>query len=133
MKTLEMLNKAEVDGKIYKNISLYYSKQSGFYGIIATEDSFFKSLDDVIRLDGWSAVVQLSSDEKVILMNLNGCWLARDSGGELSCYVNKPRKYSSTWDDEYDDYLAISAFNHLFQMVKWTDDEPTLIEDLLKG
>ena len=134
MKTLEMLIKAEKDGKLYRNVSLYYSKQSGFHGIIATEYSTFKSLNDVIRLDGWSAVVKVSGDEKAILRNLKCLWLARDANGNLCAYNNEPIRESSIWHNDYgDDYFELDAFNHLFQMVQWTDNEPTLIEDLLKG
>ena len=74
----------------------------------------------------------ITEDEKAILRNLPGNykWIARDENSTLCVYRDKPRKRTDTWMSELA-YILFNLFNHLFQMVKWEDDEPWLIEDLL--
>jgi hypothetical protein len=139
MKTLEMLFKAEKDGKLYKHDGLYYSKLKGFVDKKGSpwKAYAFSTINDLIHdeghySDGWKEVIKVSDDEKIILRNLKGEWLAKDYDGELCCYTIKPEKNGTTWYGE-DDYSSLSALDHLFQMVKWEDEEPTLIADLLKG
>jgi hypothetical protein len=142
MKTLEMLSQADANGKNYvyqdEYTAIIYSKKKGLEGF--TGEGWFYSnihmplstIDKFLNLDGWKEVVKVSDDEKVILRNLKGEWLAKDYDGELCCYTIKPEKNGTTWYGE-DDYSTLSALDHLFQMVKWEDEEPTLIADLLKG
>jgi hypothetical protein len=142
MKTLEMLSKADANGKNYvyqdEHTAIIYSKKKGLEGF--TGEGWFYSnihmplstVDKFLNLDGWKEVVKVSDDEKVILRNLKGKWIARDRDGELYCFHNKPIKNRVTWDDN-DCYLILNAFDHLFQMVQWEDSEPTLIANLLKG
>lgn len=78
----------------------------------------------------------LTDAEKVILESLDKKWeyIARDKDGELYVYEGKPHRHttswSSDWDDEDDD---MSLFEHLFSFIKWEDEEPYKIEDLIKG
>lgn len=78
--------------------------------------------------------IKLTDDERVILMNIDKRykWIARDESGKLYIFINKPYKIDFLWYavDSIDD---LSVFRHLFQSVKWEDEEPYLIEDLLKG
>lgn len=76
---------------------------------------------------------QLSEDEKVILRNIpeKWKWIARDKDGYLCIYNEKPKKVYDTWCGS--DYLFIEVFEHLFQFIKWEDEEPYLISDLLGG
>lgn len=68
-----------------------------------------------------------TDDEKVILRNLPDefKWIARDSDDYLAIFTTKPRK-----DCEYSvwlgggDVLCLKGFNHIFQSIKWEDDEP---------
>ena len=71
-----------------------------------------------------------TEDEKVILRNVPQYykWIARDGNGVVCLYPDKPHKSKTIWDS----YGALFPFHHLFQFIKWEDDEPYLIEDLLK-
>lgn len=75
----------------------------------------------------------ITEDEKAILRNLPGKyeWIARDESGVLYIYQDKPEKRVDVWASVLA-HRYLDLFNHLFQMVKWEDDEPWKIEDLLK-
>lgn len=75
----------------------------------------------------------LTEDEKVILLNLPGNyeWIARDKDGRLYVYPGKPLKAITKWGSGLG-LKFFDLFDHLFQMVRWEDDEPWKIEDLLK-
>ena len=79
-------------------------------------------------------IPQLTEDEKVILRNLPRYykWIARDEDDMVYLYTQEPVKEKSIggWCG-----LGGSAiqFGHLFQFIKWEDEEPYSIEDLLKG
>lgn len=76
----------------------------------------------------------LSEAEYYILKNAKQEWklIARDEGGELFLYDEKPDKYSSCWGFE-SKYTELDVFcNHLFPCVKWEDDEPWEITKLLE-
>lgn len=74
--------------------------------------------------------VFITPDEKAILRNIKGFeYIARTMDGNLYIYKIKPIKeadayYGGCWHE-------FKMFNHLFQMVQWTDGEPWKIEDLL--
>lgn len=67
--------------------------------------------------------IKLSNDEKVILKNISKeyKWIAKDKSGYLILYK------------ELYNGMSTKLFNHLFQSIKWEDEEPYFIEDLLKG
>lgn len=75
----------------------------------------------------------ITEDEKTILRNLTGEyeWIARDESGVLYIYHDKPKKEEFMWVDGFEN-RCLNFFNHLFGMVRWEDDEPWKIEDLLK-
>lgn len=75
----------------------------------------------------------ITEDEKTILRNLPGKyeWIARDESGVLYIYHDKPKKNSFAWAVGFGS-RCLNLFDHLFKMVKWEDDEPWKIEDLLK-
>jgi hypothetical protein len=140
MKTLEMLIEAETSGKTYNKDGLYYSNEKGFVGADdkAWKAYAFDTLNDLIHdgghySDGWKEVIRVSDDERVILRNLKGRWLARDRNGQLYCYTTEPAKEDLSWITCDNNYIYCEAFTHLFQIVQWEDNEPTLIADLLKG
>lgn len=74
----------------------------------------------------------LTNNERVILENIDEQyqWIARDENGDLYIYENEPHK-KFCWVG-FGEFVFFSAFNHLFQMVQWKDEEPTLIDDLLR-
>ena len=74
---------------------------------------------------------KLTEDEKVILRNVPQYykWIARDENGTICLYLDKPHKRKTIWGS----YEVLFPFHHLFQFIKWEDEEPYLIEDLLKG
>lgn len=74
----------------------------------------------------------ITPDEKAILRNIKGYeYIARDEDKELFVYEQKPVKRDFMWDFTSFNFESMCAFCDLFQMVKWTDDEPWKIEDLL--
>ena len=75
--------------------------------------------------------LKLTEDEKVILRNLpkEYKWIARDKNGCLYAYASKPKKGIIMWESDG----SMIPFDHLFQFIKWEDEEPYSIEELLKG
>ena len=75
----------------------------------------------------------LSDAERVILENIDEDykWIARDECGRLNIFASKPKKYTNFWNGNV--LLGINAFNHLFQFIKWENEQPYNIEELLKG
>ena len=75
--------------------------------------------------------IKLTEDEKVILRNLpkEYKWIARDSSGMVYIFIEKPEKGQAIW---YGFGQPMIPFYHLFQFIKWEDEEPYLIEELLK-
>lgn len=60
-------------------------------------------------------------------------FIARDENGKLFVYKTQPRKMETRWVLNCDGYFYLNRyFNVDFQMVKWSDKEPWLIEDLKK-
>ena len=76
---------------------------------------------------------QLNEDEKAILSNIDKCikYIARNMDGSLLVYEDKPVKAREHWDCEFQVYYF--PFDLLFQFIKWEDEEPYSIEELLKG
>lgn len=76
---------------------------------------------------------KLTEDEKVILRNVDKDykWIARAKNGQLDVFGTKPYKDIEYWENELDFYTL--PFRNLFKFIKWEDDEPYLIEYLLKG
>ena len=77
--------------------------------------------------------IKLSHDEYVILKNLpKDCeWITRNRYGDLLIYREKPYKSVNIWDCDNDDGCEFYAFNHLFQFIKWEDEEPYEIAKLI--
>lgn len=80
-------------------------------------------------------MIKLTGDEKVILKNINKNykWIARDVDGQLFVYSDKPIKGATCWGRYTYTYASpLYVYSHLFTCIKWEDEEPYLIEDLLK-
>ena len=71
-------------------------------------------------------------DEKIILRNLpkKYKWIARDKNGLIFLFSKKPSKCDYSWIG-YNDIAF--PYYHLFQFIKWEDEEPYSIEELLEG
>jgi hypothetical protein len=134
MKTLEMMNEAERTGATYRECHMYYSAKNGFTDIngIRWVGHAFAFLNDLLELSNWKLSHTVTENEKVILRSLlpSNKYIARDSTGRLFIYDGEPKKDSGVWNGKH--ASNISVFKHLFQMVKWEDEKPKLISDLLK-
>ena len=73
---------------------------------------------------------KLTEDEKAILRNIpkEYKWIARDLSGMVYIFIERPEKGQAIW---YGCGQPMIPFYHLFQFIKWEDDEPYLIEELL--
>lgn len=78
--------------------------------------------------------IKLTFAEKIILENLNSYfkWVARDSNGEVFCFKEKPYrgKESVMWLGVG---LCRLPFSHLFKFIKWEDNKPYSIKDILNN
>lgn len=77
---------------------------------------------------------KLSEAERVILENIDKefKWICRDKDGTLCTFMLGPEKSDRVWLKGGRGKLA-NVFNHLFQFIKWEDENPYNIEELLKG
>ena len=77
----------------------------------------------------------ITSAEKVLLENVEKKYkyIARNHDSTLFLFGDKPTKEKWMWVRALDSYASsFTIYSHLFPMVKWEDEEPWLIEDLLK-
>lgn len=77
----------------------------------------------------------ITSAEKVLLENIDKKYqyIARNHDSTLFLFGDKPTKEKWMWVRALDSYASsFTIYSHLFPMVKWEDDEPWKIEDLLK-
>ena len=83
----------------------------------------------------WERKPELSEVERVILENVDKeyKYIAREENNDLYLCGSKPHKFCKVWISNAPIDISMCQFNHLFGMVKWEDDEPTLISDLLGG
>lgn len=66
-------------------------------------------------------------------LNVDIYYIARDMGGDLYVYISKPLKLIICWkSSESEASKSLRMFNVDLPMVKWSDSEPWLIEDLKK-
>ena len=85
-------------------------------------------------LEEYKEPIQLTHDEYVILKNLGSEWkfIARDRlYDELNIFDCKPRKNEDEWL-HIDAYSSFTGFNHLFKFIKWEDEEPYSIQQLIE-
>ena len=78
--------------------------------------------------------IKLTLHEKCILESIDKKyqWIARDRKCSLYVHESKPFKYSTYWDS-VKQYECFIFFNHLFQFIKWEDEEPRNIQELLEN
>ena len=73
--------------------------------------------------------IKLTEDERVILKNMSVDYryIGRDKNGDLYIYRNKPER------DNFVKAMKFNVYNHLFQVIKWTDKKPYKIKDILEN
>lgn len=103
------------------------------------EEEAFSPFNTIQILVNWleeeyKEPIKLSEDEKVILRNIDKKykWIARDKNGRLYVYKERPLKAHTMWRNDDSGGMHMVLFNHLFQFIKWEDEEPYNIEELLK-
>ena len=83
----------------------------------------------------------LTENEKVILRNIpkKWKWIARDKDNNgLFVFENKPTKIDVCWGgcwvaNNPGESRGLNLYKHLFKFIKWKDEEPYYIPDLLGG
>lgn len=82
--------------------------------------------------------MEITEKERFLLESIECVeYLARDFDGDLYAYFQKPEKVveyggEGCWESMTGVCDAVKIKDELFSMVKWTDEEPTKISDLLK-
>ena len=84
------------------------------------------------RKDELKPKAKLTEDEKIILRNVpkEYKWIARNLSGMVYIFTERPEKGQAIW---YGCGRPMIPFYHLFNFIKWEDEEPYSIEELLKG
>lgn len=79
---------------------------------------------------------KLSRKEKCLVEFLETGWIARDESGSSYWYSEKPTKFENigAWDTIDADSTDLRVFwaSELFPFIKWEDEKPWSIEELLK-
>lgn len=77
------------------------------------------------------AITVISKKDRALLVYLEGYkYISRNGDGKLYAYKSMPIKASDRWENGICRNLAV--LDIIFPMVKWSDSEPWLIEDLKK-
>lgn len=81
--------------------------------------------------------IKLTLHEKCILESLPNDYkyITRDKSGDLCIYKHEPLKYQDVWilQAGHNGLRALELFKHLFKFIKWEDNEPYKIEDILNN
>ena len=78
---------------------------------------------------------EFTDDELCILRNIDKeyKWIARDESGSLCIFYEKPKKSEEMWDNVIcSDFIELNCYNHLFNSIKWEDEEPIRIDDYVE-
>ena len=126
----DLIMKCDKDS-YYKVVRVYEIKQNR--NLVSLMDS------DNLKLV-WERQEKLTDFERQILGHLIPIfeYIARDKDESLYVYDQEPEKHSNGWEiDEYEVGVSrmgdLTVFELLFPMIKWSDEEPTLISALLNG
>ena len=101
------------------------------------ECDFYKNKEEILKilLSEHKEKPKITDDEKAILRNIDNTfkYIARDEDGELFVFERKPIKSDCYWDYEVlNNCLNLSCFTKLFKSIKWEDEEPWNIKELLE-
>ena len=90
-----------------------------------------------VLLEEHKETIKLMLHEKCILESLPNDYkyIARDENGDLGIYKHEPLKCRSVWIPQaaHNGLRVLELFNHLFKFIKWEDNEPYKIEDILNN
>ena len=121
----------------FVNNRFWYDTDAKICKIFEIQEAY--SLSDMLVFDKgldliWERKPELSDVERVILENVDKeyRYIAREGNNNLYLYSRKPNKFRKAWASNVPTFTAMYQFNHLFKMIKWEDEEPTLISDLLE-
>ena len=124
--------------KTANSVSCLENYRSSLTNIISSEYDIIKVYEDyTLQNVLWERKEKpvLTEDERVILKNFpkHLKWIVRDEDGELYVYENEPSKSINYWSDDGDgDVFDVCIFEHLFQFIKWEDEEPYKISELIE-
>lgn len=85
-------------------------------------------------LNEYKKNIKLTYDEYIILKNVYSEheFISRDKDDYLYIWKRKPQKKEKYWScGEY--FTCLEMFNHLFKFIKWEDEEPYNIQELLNN
>lgn len=81
--------------------------------------------------------VTLTQAERTILENLpkEYEWIARDEDNTITVFIGKPTFNNDIWENTKigEKYSELHCYNHLFKFIKWEDNKPYNIKELLEG
>lgn len=75
---------------------------------------------------------KLTKRERAYCEAVEKGWLARDRNGELYLHKEKPHKRSDDWNYDVEWSNLNPSFYPSFDFLKWEDDEPYAVEEMLK-
>lgn len=123
----------EIAGTICKFSTIAYKNPDEANCTCLTVDPTKHNIHTVMKwlLAEYVEPIKLTHDEYVILKNLPKKyeWITRDYYDDLEIFDYKPYKKGTLWGEN--DWCSLTLFNHLFQFVKWEDEEPYEIAKLI--
>lgn len=130
----------EIQNMSDEELAKFLNGSEEFCNIINPEDDCYSESDGCLNCKiNWlksehKEIPKLSDAERVILENVDEKrkWIARSGVGSLQVFTNRPTKSNMMWMDK-EGYDFLGPLNHLFQFIKWKDENPYNIEELIKG
>lgn len=96
----------------------------------------WKNKDEILKilLSEHKEKPKLTDDEKAILKSLPKNWkyMLRNYNNKLFLTESKPKRKDVCYWDYKGSCYDLDIFGHLFQFIKWEDEEPWNISDLLE-
>lgn len=90
-------------------------------------------------LSEYKEPIKLSTLEHELLKHLyktGYSYIVRDGSNSVYAYEKRPCRNNLYWspgDVNHNDDISLYRLSYLFQFLKWSDEEPTLIQDVLNN
>ena len=90
-------------------------------------------------LSEYKEPIKLSKLEYELLRHLyktGYSYIVRDGSNSVYVYEKRPCRINLYWapgDVNHNDDISLYRLSYLFQFLKWSDEEPTLIQDILNN